>query len=188
MCEECVIVALDLDCFALGDPPGRCGSLSVCSGLALKSNCDMSGDGAGGCTECTSDLILQSWLGQCYQRSVPMKKRVASSGGGGESKPCHLAALDSPAFRLFPRILEHLAINRFEDGTPRLPGTVICRVESANWKVIAKEPSSQLQLVVIGATVDDAMAGLELLLGAEEAPWDDDPNAWQPKPRGRKSG
>jgi len=116
-----------------------------------------------------------------------MKKRVAVSGGGDGNRPCHLAALDSPAFKLFPRILEHLAVTRFEDGSTRLPGTVICRVESANWKVIAKEPSSQLQLTVIGATIDDALAGLELLLGSEEAPWDDDPNAWVPKPRGRKN-
>lgn len=116
-----------------------------------------------------------------------MKKRVALSGGAGDGKPRHLAALDSPAFRLFPRILEHLAVNRFEDGTVRIPGTVICRVEGSNWKVIAKEPSSAVQLIVIGATVDDALAGLELLLGAEEAPWEEDPNAWQPKPRGRKN-
>ena len=116
-----------------------------------------------------------------------MKKRVVSSGDGSGCRPRHLAALDSPAFALFPRIMEHLAVNRFDDGTVRLPGTVILRCEGSNWKAIAKEPSSRLMLVTVGATLDDALAALELLLGAEEAPWEDDPNAWVPKGSGRKN-
>lgn len=115
-----------------------------------------------------------------------MKKRVAPSMTPLGGKPSHSAPLESTILGAFLNILKHCAITRFEDGTPRLGGTIIIRCEGTAWKMILKEPSAQLCLPLMAQTFDDLLATAELYLGAEEAPWEDDPNAWVPKPRGKK--
>lgn len=115
-----------------------------------------------------------------------MKKRLVASSLDSAKGPVHSAALESKVFGAMLNILKHLAITRFDDGTPRIPGTIIWRPDGSSWKLIAKEPSSALQLTVSAPMVDDAFALLDILLGAEEAPWEHDPNAWVPPVKRKK--
>jgi len=54
-------------------------------------------------------------------------------------------------------------------------------VVGSMWRVIAKDPDSGMQLIVYMPSLDDALLSLELLLGADEAPWEPDPYA---RPKG----
>ncbi len=114
-----------------------------------------------------------------------MKKRYVASSLDSSKGPVHSAAMESKLFGELLNIVKHQVITRWDDGEPRIPGTIIWRVEGTLHKLIAKEPSLRLQLPVVANTVDDAWALLDLLLGSEETPWEHDPNAWVP---GEKKG
>lgn len=115
-----------------------------------------------------------------------MRKPVASSMSEQDGKPVHLAQLDSPLFNTLPNLMKHCAVTRYDDGESRWPGTAIIRTEGSTWKVILKDPSTALQLLCAASTLDDALALAELLLGAEKAPWESDPNAWTPGGKKKK--
>ena len=102
-----------------------------------------------------------------------VKKRTpqATQGAG----PVHLAAMETIIFDRVPNITAHCATVRYEDGTPRQPGWITIRTLGGAWQVTAKEPDACCQLVSVAQTLDDALAQLDLLLGADEAPWELDP-------------
>jgi hypothetical protein len=102
-----------------------------------------------------------------------MKKRApqATQGAGPE----HLAAMETRVFGDLGNITAHCAVVRYEDGSPRQPGWVTMRTLGGAWQVTAKEPDAGCQLVSVANTLDDALAQLDLLLGAEDAPWELDP-------------
>jgi hypothetical protein len=89
--------------------------------------------------------------------------------------PLHLAPVESKVFGKLMNIIAHCAEVRYDDGTPRQPGWVTVRTLGGSWQVTAKEPEAGCQLVSVAATLDDALAQLNLLLGAPEAPWEVDP-------------
>lgn len=103
-----------------------------------------------------------------------MRPRVAQNSPDGPNKPTHLAALESKLFASLLNVLKHVAINRYDDGSMRTPGCIILRTDGSNWKLILKEPDGPLQLSVVASTVDDVFALADMLLGAEEAPWEPD--------------
>jgi len=76
-----------------------------------------------------------------------------------------------------PHLVEHLAVRVYDDGQMRQTGRVMIDVIGSMWRVIAKDIDSGLQLVVYMPSLDDALLSLELLLGADEAPWEPDPYA-----------
>lgn len=117
-----------------------------------------------------------------------MRKPVASSMSTQDGKPVHLAPLDSPLFSTWPCLMKHLAVTRYDDGQSRWPGTAILRTEGSSWKCILKDPTTALQLLCTATTFDDVLALAELLLGAEQAPWEPDPNAWSPTLAKKKRG
>jgi len=102
-----------------------------------------------------------------------MRKRTPQATQG--SGPEHLAAMETRVFGALPNIIAHCGVVRYEDGTPRQPGWVTVRTLGGAWQVTAKEPDAQCQLVSVANTLDDALAQLDLLLGAEDAPWEVDP-------------
>lgn len=114
-----------------------------------------------------------------------MKPRVVQSSPDGPKKPVHLAALETKLFGHLLNVLKHCAINRYDDGTPRTPGCIILRCDGSNWKLILKEPDGALQLSVVASTFDDVWCLADLLLGAEEAPWEPDRNAQNGKTKKR---
>lgn len=102
---------------------------------------------------------------------MKQRKPQATQGGGPE----HLAAVESNVLHALANIIAHCAVVRYEDGSPRQPGWVTVRTLGGAWQVTAKDPDAGCQLVSVANTVDDALAQLDLLLGADDAPWELDP-------------
>lgn len=106
-----------------------------------------------------------------------MKKKSMGKGQAGGSVPVHLAAIESDVFLRLPNIVAHCCLTRYDDGDPRRPGWITVKTLGGTWMVQAKDPDSQAQLGAVGNTLDDALALMDLLLGADDAPWEPDPFA-----------
>jgi len=102
-----------------------------------------------------------------------MKKRSPQASNG--TGPVHLAPIESRVFGGLMNIVAHLAEVRYDDGSPRQPGTLFIKTLGGAWSVTAKEPDAGAALPVVANTLDDALAALDLLLGADDAPWEVDP-------------
>lgn len=102
-----------------------------------------------------------------------VKKRVTAEPG--TESPSHLAAVESVLFERLHSIVAHLAVCRYDDGSPRQPGTLLIRTVGGHWQVTAKEPDVGAQLVLVAGTLDDALAGLSLALESDSTPWQPDP-------------
>lgn len=103
-----------------------------------------------------------------------MKQRVVKGGAGAGSGPVHLAAVESKVMGSLARLVEHLVVTRYEDGTQRRPGLLMLNTLGAMWQVRITEPDAGAKLTVIAETLDDALAGVELHLQADDAPWEVD--------------
>jgi len=116
-----------------------------------------------------------------------MKKRRLTASENGEA-PAHYAEVESTIFSPVHSIVAHLAVSRYDDGTPRTPGTLLIRTLGNSWQVTAKEPDVGAQLVVVAPCLDDALAALALALESDDTPWQPDPWAKGVKrPGGKKS-
>jgi hypothetical protein len=114
-------------------------------------------------------------------------KQIKVGGGVQATGPRHLAAVESVILHSLPAVVAHLAVTRYDDGTPRRPGWITVSAQGAVWRVVAKDPDAGASLMSTGNSVDDALALMELLLGAEDAPWEVDPYLTQSRRGGRKS-
>lgn len=116
-----------------------------------------------------------------------MKKvNLLSTAGGSKAK--HLAPVESNLFTAFPSLIAHLAVTRYDDGDPRQPGWVTMKTQGSIWQCVAKDPDGAASLLATGQTIDDAIALLELLLGAPDAPWEADRFLMKGRSPGKKSG
>jgi hypothetical protein len=122
-----------------------------------------------------SELTWLLFSGNYLERLVPMKKRIPLAGGDESPATLTLAPLDTVLFQKLPNLMSHLCVVRFEDGTPRRPGKLMLESHGASFKVILKEPDADLEMVLGGPTIDDVFALVDLMLGAEKAPWVPDP-------------
>lgn len=114
-------------------------------------------------------------------------KKVKIVKGSGLDAPRHLAAVESNLFAQLGSIVAHLAVTRYDDGDPRKTGWVTVKTQGAMWVVTAKDPDAAASITATGQTLDDALCLLDLLLGAEEAPWEPDAYLQNGKPGKRKS-
>lgn len=88
--------------------------------------------------------------------------------------PMSVASLESKLLKAFPNVLAHCAVTRYDDGTARRPGQVQISVHGPMWQLRAKDYDGGCQLTCVALTFEDALAELELLLGSEDAPWEQD--------------
>jgi len=93
----------------------------------------------------------------------------------------HLAALESELFRDYMPIVEQLALLQYEDGSPRQGGYLGIWTQGATWHARAQDKDADAYLPCVGRTLDEALATLALMLGAEDAPW-------EPNGRRKKKG
>lgn len=141
-------------------------------------------------------IILTLWWSP-HRGYAPHTLEVLSGGGASEttyfppvlesrlkrpelkatenSGPQHLAPLTSKVFARLPNLVLHMAVVRYEDGTPRQPGRLFFGTIGGSWQVTASEPSAGLRMNAVAATLDDALAALDALLGSPDAPWESDP-------------
>lgn len=103
-----------------------------------------------------------------------MKRRSVGAAAEG-SKHTHLAPVESDILSSCPNVIAHCAVTRYDDGTPRQPGWVTVKTMGSAWVLEAKDPDAAARVTATGDSLDNALALLELLLGAEEAPWESDP-------------
>lgn len=118
-------------------------------------------------------------------RPLPMKRVKSITHEGGKA-PAHLANPESKLLLRFPHLLAFLSATAYDDAAPRRPGWVTVKTEGASWKIQAKDPDSGMQLQVTAQSLDDAITGLNLLLGSEDAPWEVDP--WARERKAKKKG
>lgn len=103
-----------------------------------------------------------------------MKKiKVGATTAGGTAR--HLAPVESDILSKLPNVVAHCCVTRYEDNDPRRPGWITIKTMGAAWVVQCKDPDACASLTATADTLDNALVLADLLLGAEEAPWENDP-------------
>jgi len=100
------------------------------------------------------------------------RKRQADSSAVASK---HIAPLESVVLGRFQQLVNHCAITQYDDGEPRKAGWFTVKTMGSSWVLEFKDPDSTSRLVVVAATLDDALALAQILLESEEAPWEPDP-------------
>jgi len=114
-----------------------------------------------------------------------MKKRsteVVALTGPGMS----LASAHSVLLMRFPNLMKQMSVVKYEDDTPRKPGSLFVSTQGSMWRVTVTEPDVYLKLTMMAAELDDALAGIELALGSESIPWELDQYAASRAPKKKK--
>lgn len=109
-----------------------------------------------------------------------MKKKKLS---GGPGSPSHLAAMESTILAAVYALVPHMAELRYEDGDSRRPGEVRLKPVGSSWMAEAIDYDIGARLQCSAPALDDALAGLALLLEQDSPPWEFVP--WL-KPQGAK--
>lgn len=112
-----------------------------------------------------------------YEALSAMKKKKV---GGGKDGPEHLAPMESVVFGQLFELVKHMATIKYEDGDPRKPGEVRVRPAGLMWVAEALDYDACCMVQCVQPTLDDALAGLQLLLEQENAPWQ--PCTWMKPP------
>lgn len=102
-------------------------------------------------------------------------KRRSPNPTASKDGPAHLAPVESNVFSKLMNMVGHCAETRYDDGEPRKPGWFTVKTMGAAWVVQVKDPDSCCQMMTTAATLDDALALADVLLGSDEAPWEPDP-------------
>jgi len=104
-------------------------------------------------------------------KGMTVKKKVALGLVGA---PIPALPLDSVVLKRYPRVLEHLIVTAYDDGTARQPGAL--RIDNRIIALVLTlyDPDSGMRLPVNGLTVDDCLALANKLLEAPDCPWEVD--------------
>lgn len=103
---------------------------------------------------------------------VDVKKRTIGTASANSRGVEHLAPVETKVLSVLTNLVSHMATVRYDDGETRQPGQLILKTQGAAWVVVVKDPDACAQLQCVGQTLDDALALADLLLGAEDAPWE----------------
>jgi len=109
------------------------------------------------------------------EQEAKVKKRVPNPTAPENGAFAHNASIETKLFKDCPQFVSHLTTTRYDDGTPRKTGSAILKVVGTTFIIVLKEPDACLEMSCAGATLDDAVALAELLLGSSDAPWEPDP-------------
>lgn len=101
------------------------------------------------------------------------KIKVGATGSSGAAR--HLAPVETNILDKLPNLVAHCCVTKYEDGDPRKPGWLTLKTMGAAWVVEAKDPDACARLTATADTLDNALVLVDMLLGAEEAPWENDP-------------
>lgn len=86
----------------------------------------------------------------------------------------HLAAVETSVMAQFPNIIAHLAVTKYEDGSPRVPGEIHLKTAGTLWSGRLKDTDGALFIPLTAPTIDDLLLMMELFLTDEKAPWQPD--------------
>lgn len=158
-------------------------TLEVLTGKGIMAMCAKRWSGWVLWTWASDTRLLSVWPDDWSYEELRQMKRKGKSADA--SLVTAQASTVSKILTQCPHLVEHLAVRVYDDGAARQTGRVAIDVVGSMWRVIAKDPDSGMQLVVYMPSLDDALVSLELLLGADEAPWEPDPYA-RPKAAPKK--
>lgn len=117
-------------------------------------------------------------LGRPYrewpQGGLLLKRKAPNAAAAGDV-PVHLAAVESNVFSSLPNLVSHCAVTRYDDGSARRPGWFTVKTMGASWVVQVKDPDGCCAMNLTAASLDDALALADVMLGADDAPWEADP-------------
>lgn len=119
-------------------------------------------------------LVNPFWFGLTWYGDLLMVKRRKAVQPA--DAPAHLAPMESNIFSKCHPLVSHCAATKYEDGEVRKPGWFTIRTRGSAWEIEIKDPDTCSRLVVIQASLDDALALASVLLESEEAPWE--PDQW----------
>lgn len=131
-----------------------------------------------GCLSQSRVQFRPCW-GELVKRRTPRETDVAAVTS--------LVERASKVLGTMPHLVDHLSVTRYDDGSARTPGTMIVKTMGSVWVLVLKEPDAGLQMQVTGTSIDDALVLADMLLGAEDAPWETDRWATGQK-NGKKKG
>lgn len=86
----------------------------------------------------------------------------------------HLAAMETTRFGDMMSLVEHMALMKYDDGSPRQPGWITIKSHGAAWTVQVKDPDTSCSFAAVADTLDKALETASLLLSCDDAPWERD--------------
>lgn len=116
------------------------------------------------------------------QKGVRMKRRAPVS----ENIPGPALAAESKVLDKLPKIREFLSAVKYDDGSVRQPGYVTIRNRTWSYEITLYDPDAGLRVAVRAPTLDDVWAAAELILEADDAPWEIDQYLQSQLSRGKK--
>jgi hypothetical protein len=73
--------------------------------------------------------------------------------------------------KTFPRLWAWITATQIGEAMEKDPARVVFSVEDSTWKATLSDNALRCSLTGVGLTFDSALAGLEALLGDQDAPW-----------------
>lgn len=116
------------------------------------------------------------------EKSVKKKQGIVAPAGGVQ----HLAAVESNLFAKLHPLVGHMAITRYDDGDPRIPGWITVKTQGSSWVTQVKDPDSCMSFQAVAVSLDDSLSLAALLLEADSTPWEADRWLMDAKKRTRK--
>jgi len=104
-------------------------------------------------------------------RRPRMRKVKAASPGDA---PRNHASLNPGALDKLPGLIDHLAVIKYDDDSPRQVGAIRVTTEGFEWCVRVSDPDSACSFVARAETLWDAILLAELLVTSERCPWSPD--------------
>ncbi len=98
-----------------------------------------------------------------------LKKRDPSSSNGPGTPAA--ACTSSSDLAMFPTLIEFLFSTRWEDGTSRLPGTLLIFMDGGRLKACLSDRDQGLVAFVTGGSTSELLSASERLLDDEGADW-----------------
>lgn len=115
-----------------------------------------------------------------------MNKKTAAVVTAAEG-PIHIAAMETNVFRQLMNLVEHIAVTRYSDGSPRQTGWFTLKTLGAQYAIQVKDPDGAVSFQAIAPALDDALVLADLLVASPEAPWQPD-KFLADQQRGKKKG
>jgi len=110
-----------------------------------------------------------------------MLKRAHGKSLNGSSEQLS-ATSAGPWQKEFPALTEFVLQSKWEDGKPRITGTVMFFVEDGRWKAWLHDRDQGLTAFVAGETLSQMMTAADSCISADSGDWRPD----RSNPKGRK--
>jgi hypothetical protein len=101
---------------------------------------------------------------------MPLQK-PGQNGSSGSSKPCDPSSVGF--LSAFADLMAFLSCDKWADGSGRLLGTLLITWERGKWTLKVNDRECNRYAFYAANTLPDALAGVDLGLGADDLDWRD---------------